>query len=126
MGTRCTEVSRLSTKDFSVVTGIWANERIGTFRAIRTGHNYFGGTVFCSSKTVRAEGCNEYNVLLNEIIKFFRTKEVPVSPEETIEIFTLMEASNESRPQNETSVLMTSILERGRFDAAHILRSFNK
>lgn len=125
MGTGCIEVSRLSTKDFSVVSGTWADGRIGTFRGIRTGHNYFGGTVFCSSKTVQAGGYNGYNVLLDEILKFFKTGEVPVNPEETIEIFTFMEASNESKRQHGSPVSMESILEKGRLEAQRILKNID-
>ncbi|MDR1714558.1 MAG: Gfo/Idh/MocA family oxidoreductase [Prevotella sp.] len=123
MGTGCTEVSRLSTKDFSVVTGVWADGRIGTFRSIRTGHNYFGGTVFCSTKVVQADGYKGYGVLLDQILQFFKTKEVPVDPEETIEMFTFMEASNESRRQNGAPVLMESILEKGKLEAERILKN---
>ncbi|MBK5720998.1 Gfo/Idh/MocA family oxidoreductase [Dysgonomonas sp. Marseille-P4677] len=125
MGTGCVEVSRQSTKDFSVVTGVWADGRIGTFRAIRTGHNYFGGTVFCSGKMVQAGGYDGYKVLLDEILKFFRTKEIPVNPEETIEIFTFMEASNESKRQHGNTVSMESILEKGKLEARRILKSLD-
>ncbi|MDU1892431.1 MAG: Gfo/Idh/MocA family oxidoreductase [Dysgonomonas sp.] len=125
MGKGCTQVSRSTTKDYSVVTGIWNDGRIGTFRAIRTGHNYFGGSVFCSSKVVQAGGYNGYKVLLDQILKFFRTKEVPIDPEETIEIFTFMEASNESKLQNGAPVLMEAVLEKGRLDAERILRNLN-
>ncbi|MBB4034929.1 putative dehydrogenase [Dysgonomonas hofstadii] len=122
MGKGCTQVSRSTTKDYSVVTGIWTDGRIGTFRAIRTGHNYFGGSVFCSSKVVQAGGYNGYKPLLDQILKFFRSKEVPVDPDETIEIFTFMEASNESKRQNGAPVSMEAILEKGKLDAERILR----
>ncbi|WP_029902573.1 Gfo/Idh/MocA family protein [Prevotella sp. 10(H)] len=123
MGRGCTQVSRSSTKDYTVTTGVWADGRIGTFRGIRTGHNYFGGSVFCSSKVVQAGGYDGYKVLLDQILKFFKTKEVPIDPEETIEIFTFMEASNESKRQNGAPVLMEAILEKGRLDAELILRN---
>ena len=125
MGKGCIEVSRSSTKNYNVVTGIWDDGRIGTFRGIRTGHNYYGGTVFCESKTIQADGYKGYGVLLSQILKFLRTKEVPITPEETIEIFTFMEASNESKRQNGAPVSMESVLEKGTLEAEKILRNLS-
>ncbi|MDR1719113.1 MAG: Gfo/Idh/MocA family oxidoreductase [Dysgonamonadaceae bacterium] len=123
MGTGCVSVSRASAKDCNVVTGIWADGRIGTFRGIRAGKSDYGGTVFCSDKIVQAGGYEGYAVLLDQILQFFNTKIVPIDPEETIELFTFMEASNESKRQSGAPVLMESILEKGRMDAERILKN---
>jgi hypothetical protein len=41
-----------------------------------------------------------YGGLAIELAKFFKTKEVPVAPAETLEIFAFLQAMKESRAQN--------------------------
>lgn len=123
MGTGCTEVSRVSAEGTDVVTGLWSDGRIGTFRGIRAGSGGYGGTVFCEKSIVQAGTYEGYAVLLTEILQFFRTKEIPVTEEETLEIFTFMEASNESKRQNGALISMKSILEKGKKEADAVIRS---
>lgn len=123
MGVGCKEVSRVSADSTDVVTGLWNDGRIGTFRGIRAGKNDYGGIAFCESKIVPAGGYEGYDVLLKQILKFFKTKEVPVTEEETLEIFTFMEASNESKRQGGKPVSMKATLEKGMKDATKILRA---
>jgi hypothetical protein len=52
--------------------------------------------------------------LLVEIVKFFRTGEVPVSPEETLEIYAFMEAADESKRQGGVPVSMQEVMEKAR------------
>lgn len=123
MGTGCQAVSRMSSDSTDVVTGLWNGGRIGTFRGIRFVNQVYGGTAFCEKKSVvPVGGYPGYEVLLVEILKFFRTKVVPVAPEETIEIFTFMEASNESKRNQGKIVSMQKTLEKGRREAAEILK----
>ncbi len=74
MGTGCKSVSGTFTENIDQVTGIWADNRIGTFRGIRTGKSDYGGTVF-GEKGISVLGkYNGYNPLLLEIVKFFQTR----------------------------------------------------
>lgn len=123
MGVGCKEVTRTSTEGTDVVTGLWNDGRIGTFRGLRDGKTDFGGTAFCEKTIVPAGGYEGYTALLGEIIRFFKTKKVPVTKEETIEIFVFMEASNESKRRNGAPVSMKSILDKETKEAEKILRN---
>ena len=123
MGQGCKEVTRVSSEGTDVVTGLWDDGRIGTFRGTRTGIHDYGGTAFCEKKIVSAGGYEGYNDLVTVILNFFKTKVIPVSEVETIEIFTFMEASNESKRRGGTPVSMQETLEKGRKEAQKILQT---
>ena len=126
MGQGCKEVTRVSSEGTDVVTGLWEDGRIGTFRGTRTGTHGYGGTAFCEKKIISAGGYEGYGDLVTEILKFFKTKIVPVSGSETLEIFTFMEASNESKRRGGTPVSMQDTLEKGLKEAQETLRNRKK
>jgi predicted dehydrogenase len=97
MGTGCQTVTRVHTPDTDVVVGIWENNRIGTFRGLRAGKTGYGGYAFGEKGITTLGDYNGYDPLLKEIVKFFQTGVSPVTPEETLEIFTFMEAADESK-----------------------------
>ncbi len=112
MGTGCKSVVRISTPDSDVVVGKWEDDRIGTFRGIRSGKKGYGGTVY-GEKNIKLLGpYSGYNSLLVEIAEFFNTGIPPVSSEETLEILAFMEAADESKKKNGRSVLIEKIIER--------------
>lgn len=111
MGTGCKSVSRVSTPDTDIVVGIWADGRTGTFRGTRTGKHDYGGTVFTQDGNKILGPYAGYEPLLVDIINYFKTGEVPVTPEETIEIFAFMEAADESKRQGGKSVLLESVMK---------------
>ena len=110
MGTGCKSVSRISTPDTDIVTGIWENGRIGTFRGIRKGSKDFGGTVFTEKQIIEIVAPNDYGPLISEIVNFFKTGVVPVQPTETIEIYAFMEAADESKRQGGKSINLADIV----------------
>lgn len=114
MGPGCESVTRSSTTDFDVVVGTWNDGRIGTFRGIRAGGSGYGGTAF-GEKGVQTLGNFEgYRPLVVEIVKFFRTKQVPVTPEETIQIYAFMEAADESKRQGGIPVKLADVIEKAK------------
>lgn len=125
MGTGCQSVTRVSTKDFEQVTGLWKDNRIGTFRGTRAGKHGYGGTAFCkkgvSNKVGKYDG---YEVLLEEVVKFFKTRKVPVTKEETIEIFAFMEAADESKRQNGVPITLASVMKKARIEAAKKIEKY--
>jgi len=123
MGGGCKQVTRVSAEGTDVVVGLWNDGRIGTFRGLRTGKADFGGTAFCESKTVAAGGYIGFKDLLTEILTFFKTKKVPVTEQETIEIFTFMEASNQSKRLGGKPVSMQETLERCTKAAQKVLKA---
>lgn len=114
MGSGCRSVSRTSTDDFEMVVGQWEDGRIGTFRGIRKGKSGYGGTVF-TTETVQAIGPYQgYRPLVVQIAEFFRTKKVPIDPQETIEMYAFMQAADESKRLGGAPVSIDSVIERAR------------
>jgi len=107
MGTGCKTVSRVHAPDADVAVGIWEGNRTGTFRGMRTGKMYsYGGNAFGEKAILPLGDYNGYDPLLKEIIKYFQTGISPVAADETLEIFTFMEAADESKRRDGTAVSM--------------------
>jgi predicted dehydrogenase len=117
MGRGCVSVSRVYTEGTDIVTGVWGDGRLGTFRGTRTGQHEYGGTVFGEKGVVRVGPYSGYEALLKEIARFFQTGVAPVSEEETLEVYAFMEAADESRRKGGASVDLRGILEKARVRA---------
>jgi predicted dehydrogenase len=100
MGRGCRSVRCVSTSSHDLVTGVWADGRLGTMRGNRTGNNDFCGLIHCAGRTfpvnVQAEPKGYYASLGEAILAFMRGGPVPIEPAETIEMVRFMEAANES------------------------------
>ncbi|MEX0593485.1 MAG: Gfo/Idh/MocA family oxidoreductase [Balneolaceae bacterium] len=114
MGTGCQSVQRINTDGADVVTGLWAGDRIGTFRGIREGDAGYGGRVYGSEAILDLGDFGGYGPLLDHILDFFRTGEVPVSAEETIELYAFMEAADESTRQQGRAVSIAEVIANAR------------
>lgn len=120
LGRGCETVSRVQTEDTDFVTGVWKGGRIGTYRGIRRAAASAGAMVYGSkgiAEPPRGSG-GGYEALCQEIARFFKSGRPPVSSDETIEIFTFMEAADESKRQGGAPVSMSSVLEKARKEAA--------
>lgn len=114
MGTGCQEVVRVHTKDTDVVVGTWEGGRIGTFRGTRSGKSGYGGVVYTTSGKIDLGPYGGYSPLLVDVINYFESGEVPVSPEETLEIFAFMTAADESKALGGKSVNMQEVLRKAK------------
>jgi predicted dehydrogenase len=114
MGTGCKTVTRIHTPDTDVVVGVWNDGRIGSFRGTRTGKADYGGRVFGEKGNLALGPFNGYDPLLEQIIKFFETRESPVKPEETLEIAAFMEAADESKVKGGIPVNMEKMLNKAK------------
>lgn len=112
MGPGCQTVSRSSTPDADVVLGTWDKGRIGTFRGMRSGKSGYGGNVFGADKYLPLGNFKGYDPLVQAIGKFFTSGEMPVTVEETLEIYAFMEAADESKRQNGAVVSVPATLEK--------------
>lgn len=110
MGTGCKEVTRIHTEGTDIAVGVWNDGRVGTFRGTRTGKHNYGGTVYTTDGNRTLGPYGGYEPLLVDIIKYFETGEVPVTPEETIEIFAFMEAADESKRQGGKAVSIQEVM----------------
>ena len=97
MGKGCNSVTHVHTPDTDLAVGTWQDNRIGTFRGIRSGKSGYGGNVFGEKGILALGDYGGYNPLLVKIIEFFSTGVPPVSQEETLDIFAFMQAAYESK-----------------------------
>ena len=118
MGPGCESVSRVSTEGTDVVVGRWADGRVGTFRGLRAGAEGYGGTAFTDKKIVQIGGTDGYRSLVVEIAKFFRTRKPPVDDAESLEIYTFMEAADQSKRDGGKPVRLADVLEKAKAEAA--------
>ena len=112
MGTGCTELSRTSTENADIVVGTWKDGRIGTFRGTRNGKHDYGGTAYGEKGNMVLGPFKGYDNLLDHIIAFFSTGNIQVNPTESIEIYTFMEAADESKRQGGKSVKLEDIKQK--------------
>ncbi len=114
MGTGCVEVTRISRPGSDVVTGVWADGRIGTFRGLQEGKQTYGGMVFGDKEVLSLGTYDGYDALLERIIEFFETRIPPVSAKETIEIFAFMEAAEWSKKRKGATVRLADVMRKAR------------
>jgi hypothetical protein len=112
MGPGCTHVVRTHAEDADIVTGVWKDGRTATFRGLRGGKSEFGGMVFGKKGNSPIAAYVGYGPLVEEIGKFFQTKRPPVSAAESIEIFTFMEAADESKRQAGAPVALADVYKK--------------
>ncbi len=121
MGTGCQSVSRTQSEAADVVTGVWEGGRAATYRGLRSGSSGYGGVVFGSQKIEPLGGYGGYEPLVVEIAKFFKTKEAPISAEETIELFAFMTAADVSKDKGGCPVSLDAVLKEATLQAESIL-----
>ncbi|MCA9101243.1 MAG: Gfo/Idh/MocA family oxidoreductase [Planctomycetales bacterium] len=112
MGPGCESVSRVHTDGVDLVTGVWSDGRIGSFRGIRQGKSDYGALVFGSKAIERSGGYAGYEPLVEAIATFFKTGQPPVSADETIELFAFMEAADESKRRNGATVSIRDVIDQ--------------
>jgi len=118
MGTGCETVTRIQTKDTDLVSGIWKDGRVGTYRGLRHNRADFGAVAFGSKGIVQSDKEGGYDELCREIGRFFKTGKSPIPPEETLEIFAFMEAADESKRQHGAPVSLAGVLAKAKAEAA--------
>ena len=112
MGQGCETVQRVDSVDVDLAAGKWKDGRIGTFRGIRKGERPYGAVVFGSKGVVKTGPYDGYNGLVKEIAKSFRTGEVPITAEETIELYAFMAAADISKQNDGAEVSVPELIEK--------------
>lgn len=111
MGPGCERVSRTHTDGAEMVTGVWEDGRIGSYRGIRQGKSRFGALAIGTKGVKHLERTGYYDPLIVEIVEFFKSGKPPVSPNETLEILAFMEAAQISKNENGRSVEIEEVLD---------------
>lgn len=109
MGTGCKTVQRTHTEFFDSVTGVWDDDRIGTFRGFRKAGSGFGGTVFAAKSIFSLGGFEGYKPLVKAVVDFFESGNPPVGRRETLEIIAFIMAADESKKQGGRTVPLPKI-----------------
>jgi hypothetical protein len=120
MGTGCQTVKRGTTADGKIeVTGTWDGGRTGIFRE-ENGQDRkgYGGKAIGEKGESPIGSYDGYDVLLFEIIKMFRTGVVPVSADETLELYAFMAAADESKRRGGAEVSLKEVIEKARAEVA--------
>lgn len=133
MGPGAVSVTRARTDDAELITGVWKDGRIGSYRGIRRGALKYSATVF-GDKGVAPAGIygypapvkgvvpksryKGYENVATEIAKFFKTGKLPLEPSETIELFAFMEAAHESHRRGGVPVRIDEVITKARKNLA--------
>lgn len=98
MGPGCKSVSCASQPGADLVTGTWADGRIGTLRGLRDGAHTYGFTAFCEKKVVPVPLGTRYiyRELLKKIVEMFQTNRTPLDPAQSLEIVAFIEGALQS------------------------------
>lgn len=99
-------VSRAHTAQTDVLTMIWRDGRTGTIRLVRPDEP-FGAEVFLPGHAPAQKALStSYVPLVRAIVTFMQTGQPPVSAAETLEIFAVMDASQNSEQENARQILL--------------------
>ena len=112
MGPGCKSVTRINTEKTDVVVGLWNDGRIGTFRGTRSGIYALGGTAFGEKGNLILGEEHGYNHLLLKIIEFFNTGIVPVTSDQTLEIYAFMDAADVSKNKGGASIEIEDVMQK--------------
>ena len=107
------------------MVGVWEDGRIGTFRGTRTGKHEYGGTAYGEKGPITLGPYKGYDNLLDRIIAFFKTGNLPINPKETLEIYTFMEAADESKRKGGRAIALKDVYDNHLKKANKIIQSFN-
>jgi predicted dehydrogenase len=121
MGTGCLSVKRDKTPEgFIQVTGNWGDGRVGIYREAdrKAKGGPYGGKAIGEKGEAEVGKFDGYEVLLQAVVKMFRTGKAQVSAEETLELYAFMEAADESKRQGGAEVKLADVLAKARAEVA--------
>ena len=121
MGTGCVSVKRDQTPEgFIRVTGDWGDGRVGVYREAdrKAKGGPYGGLAVGEKGEAPIGKFDGYEVLLEAVVKMFRTGKAPVTPEETLELYAFMEAADESKRQGGAEVKLADVIAKARAEVA--------
>ena len=121
MGMGCVSVKRdKSAAGMIQVTGNWGEGRVGIYREAdrKAKGGPYGGKAVGEKGEAEIGKFDGYEVLLESVVKMFRTGQAQVSAEETLELYAFMEAADESKRQGGAEVKLADVLAKARAEVA--------
>ncbi len=120
MGPGCKSVKRGTTTDGKIeVTGMWEGGRTGIFReANDTDRKGYGGKAVGEKGESAVGSYDGYDPLLFAIVQMFRDGIVPVSTDETLELYAFMAAADESKRRGGAEVMLKEVIDQARAEVA--------
>lgn len=110
MGPGCESVVRTADATADITTGKWKDGRVGIYYGPLAGEKPPLLRVTTSEgQTIDATGKSSYEGLNLAIARFFQTGEVPVTPEESLEIFEFMTAAQISKDKGGVEVKLAEL-----------------
>ena len=104
MGPGVVEVTQARTAETDILRLTWADGRMGTVRLIHPESTY-GAVLFKSgAKAELVDLSSAYGSLVEQIVQFVRSGRPPISERETLEIFQVMDAAQQSLERRGASV----------------------
>jgi predicted dehydrogenase len=104
LGAGCVEVRGYRNDRCDILTAIWADGRVGTFRGSRDAHSKFGGTLHRKEGPQFVDctiGRPAYAGMIEAIIRSLPHGRSDVPAEEMLEVVKIIEAANRSRVSGE-------------------------
>lgn len=133
MQSGCESVARTSTADAELLRCVWKDGRVGTWRGISKGHIKYSAVVF-GDQGIQPAGLYGYAAPVGgitpktrymgyegvaiQIASFFKSKQPPVSADETLEVFAMLEAAAQSKQQGGATVSIAKVLQAARDQVA--------
>ena len=114
MDSDCVSATTISSPYGDVITGLWNDGRIGTFRGIRNGARGYGATVLLEKSIQKDVGYEGYAPLVKEICLFFDTGNAPITQNDTIAVFAFMDAAEKSMNENGRTVTLNEVVEKAK------------
>ncbi len=111
LGPGCESVARTATPNTDVVTGVWADGRVGILEGQRNASTH-QVIVFGTKGIAEQKGDGNYTPLVREIMNFFQTGVAPVPNAETVEIYAFMEAADESKREGGKPVKISDVMKK--------------
>jgi predicted dehydrogenase len=121
MGTGCVSLKREMTPEGQIqVTGNWGDGRVGIFREAdrKAKGGPYGGKAVGDKGEADIGKFDGYEVLLEAVVKMFRTGKPPESADETLELYTFMVAADESKRLGGAEVKLADVLAKARAEVA--------
>lgn len=99
LGAECRSVVVTPSKNTDIIVGEWSDSRIGVIRGSRCYTDSYRGVIYSNNPVFinpNQDKRHMYDCLLEQIIKMFETKVMPVSFEEMFKVISFIEAANKS------------------------------